>query len=250
MKKITINIPDGLSSLEEAHLIKDKLVQKALSGTGKNRDQKRIGDRVKVGYTETTIVIKRDVSDHIETVKCNACGCDYQSDMFKRIYINYGGRTKELRYCSEDCCKTVIDICGPGRARFKKKDLKFTHFMCSLLFVLLSWTASSQKFDDKAAHFLVNSHGVPLIGITAFQYGYSQPKSILLGASVMTAVSLGKEVADKQRGGRFSWEDISYDARGIVAGAFITLVVNGLIQHYRDNRAAEKAYRNYKPVQF
>lgn len=119
-----------------------------------------------------------------------------------------------------------------------------------IFFLLIACNLKAQKIDDKALHFLVNSHGVPLIGITAFQYGYSQPKSILLGASVMTAVSFGKEIADKQRGGRFSWEDIQYDGRGIVAGAFITLVVNGLIQHFRDNRAVEKAYRNYKPVEF
>ncbi len=118
----------------------------------------------------------------------------------------------------------------------------------TILLMLITFKVVAQP--DKVAHFLVNSHGVPLIGITAFQYGYSQPKSILLGASVMTAVSLGKEVSDKQRGGIFSWSDISYDARGIITGAFITLVVNGLIQHFRDIRAVEKAYRNYKPVEF
>lgn len=116
------------------------------------------------------------------------------------------------------------------------------------IFTLITVSVNAQK--DQVFHFLVNSHGVPAIGITMYQMGYNQAKSIFIPAAVMGGISLAKEISDKQRGGIISKPDLFADARGIVAGAFITMVVNGLIQHVRDNRAVKHAYRNYKPVEF
>lgn len=122
--------------------------------------------------------------------------------------------------------------------------------MKTLIILIILGALSVKAQKDQALHFLVNSHGVPAMGITMYQFGYSQPKSILIPMAVMSGISIAKEISDKQRGGIFSKPDLISDAKGVITGAFITLVVNGLIQHVRDNRAVKHAYRNYKPVEF
>lgn len=127
-KRIELEIPDGLSSYEEAAEIGKRLMQKSLSGSGYDRNNKQIGERTKIKHLETIIVIKRKGGKYIETLKCSVCGCDYQSDLAKKIFVNYGGVTKQRTYCSDNCDQSVIDVCGTGRAAFKKKDLKFNYF--------------------------------------------------------------------------------------------------------------------------
>lgn len=112
--------------------------------------------------------------------------------------------------------------------------------------MLFSLSVSAQS--DKYLHFLINSHGVPSIGITMHQFGYSQAQCIIIPSAIMAAVSFGKEVRDKQSGGIFSWKDIDADMRGLITGAFITLAVNGVQQHIQDKRVADRAYQFYNPI--
>lgn len=118
-----------------------------------------------------------------------------------------------------------------------------------LLFIVLTCKGQGLKISDKDLHFLVNSHGVPMIGITMFQKGYTQAESIVVPVVLMTIVSVGKEIYDMHHGGIFSIDDLIADAKGIVTGAFITLVVNGLIVHFRGIREAERARKFYNPLE-
>lgn len=124
MKKIRIKIPDNLSPEEEAVEIGQRLVQKALSGSATKRESKRIGDFVEIKELETNIIIERvSHQKNIELVKCNVCGCDYQSDLFKSVWHNYGGKHRKIHVCSESCQKELLLFLGK-RASIKRKDLK------------------------------------------------------------------------------------------------------------------------------
>ena len=123
-KPIKISIPFGLSAKDEVNAISERLIQKKLSGKGVNENKKQIGDRVDVHYLEQTIIVKRVPKEKIiEYVKCSACNCDYQSDLFFPVFVNYGGKNKKLKFCSVICQENVIDLCGEGRAS-KKNNLK------------------------------------------------------------------------------------------------------------------------------
>ena len=103
-KPIRITIPDNLSKEDEVFAITKKLQQKALSGHGRQEDKKMIGDYNKVTDLTTTIIVERKSKEKpIEMVKCPDCGCEYQNDMFFPVYVNYGGKNKLLKYCSESC---------------------------------------------------------------------------------------------------------------------------------------------------
>lgn len=123
MKKINIKIPDDLSPKEEALLIAQRLNQKMLAGHGRQMDKLRIGTQVDIKHLTTQITIERTGDKPIEMVTCNVCGCDYQNNTYKGVWVNYGGERKEVKTCSENCGSALIDLCGIGRAAFKKKDL-------------------------------------------------------------------------------------------------------------------------------
>lgn len=124
-KPIRITIPDNLSKEDEVFAITKKLQQKSLSGHGRQEDKKMIGDYNKVTDLTTTIIVERKSKEKpIEMVKCTACGCEYQNDMFFPVYVNYGGKNKLLKYCSENCQEAVIEVCGEGRASKKRNGLK------------------------------------------------------------------------------------------------------------------------------
>lgn len=124
-KPIRITIPDNLSKEDEVFAISKKLQQKALSGHGRQEDRKMIGDYNQIIDLTTTIIVERKSKEKpIEMVKCTACGCEYQNDMFFPVYVNYGGQNKLLKYCSESCQESVIEVCGEGRASKKRTGLK------------------------------------------------------------------------------------------------------------------------------
>ncbi len=124
MKKIKIVIPDDLTPQQEAAEIAQRLMQKALSGTEKQIDKLRIGTQVDIKELTTQITIERTGAKPIEMIKCSVCSSKYQSDLFFPLFVNYGGQKKKLKYCSQACRNTVLDICGEGRAAIKQKDLK------------------------------------------------------------------------------------------------------------------------------
>lgn len=117
------------------------------------------------------------------------------------------------------------------------------------IIILLLISLNLQSQIDKELHFLANSNGAPLIGVTAYNLGLTQIQALTLSGVSMTAISFGKEIRDKESGSRFGWDDIIADGQGLVVGLFITLVINGVTQHIRDQRAAKKAYENYRKIE-
>lgn len=127
--------------------------------------------------------------------------------------------------------------------------LKINKINMKNIIVMLFITFNLQSQIDKQLHFLANSNGAPLIGVTAYNLGLTQIQALTLSAISMTIIDFSKEISDKQRGGEFSWTDINADGKGLVTGLFITLVINGITQHIRDKRTAKKAYENYKKME-
>ena len=123
-KPIKIKISDGLSPLEESQEISSKLRQKLLASNANQFDKKRIGEGIDVKHLSTTIIIERTGEKPIEMVRCNVCGCEYQSDMYKPVVVNYGGKVKTIKTCSQNCQESLIELCGVGRAGKTKKELK------------------------------------------------------------------------------------------------------------------------------
>lgn len=123
-KNLKIVINDGLTLDEEVIEIASKLKQKLLASNANQVDKKRIGDEYKISHLTTQITIERKGLKPLELVPCNVCGCEYQNDMFKKVFVNYGGKNKIIKVCSENCQDDLISICGIGRAAKKKADLK------------------------------------------------------------------------------------------------------------------------------
>lgn len=127
-KKITIKIADDLTPKQEAMEISKMLTQKLLAGNGNQVDKLRIGDQIDIKHLETEILIQRIGATPIEMITCNVCGHDYQSNLYKGVWTNYGGKTKEVKTCSDECAQSLISICGEGRASLKKKKLTPVRF--------------------------------------------------------------------------------------------------------------------------
>lgn len=124
MNKIEIKVPDNLTPEKEALLIAKKLQQKQLSGSGKSKDQLRIGTEVTVQHLQTQITITRTSTEKpIEMVKCNVCGCEYQNNTAVHYWHNYGGKPIQMAVCSTDCQDAVIEFLG-DRAAITKNKLK------------------------------------------------------------------------------------------------------------------------------
>lgn len=126
MKKqvININISADLTPEQETIEISKILRAKHLSGSAKNKHQNiRIGQGIDIKQLQTTIIVNR-VAKFIEFVPCNVCGCEYQNDLFKKVFVNYGGKVKYIKVCSTSCQEQMIDMCGEGRAATSAKKLK------------------------------------------------------------------------------------------------------------------------------
>lgn len=126
--KVIITIPDTLTDQEEKRLNSERLVQKQLSFHGNELNKLRIGNNLEVKNLTTQIIINRTGEKPIEFIPCNVCGCDYQSNLFKIVFVNYGGKNKSIKVCSENCQHTLIEICGKGRAALKLKQLTPVRF--------------------------------------------------------------------------------------------------------------------------
>lgn len=122
MNNIEINIPDNLTPDKELLLIAKKLQQKQLSGSGKTKEQLRIGTEVTVQHLQTQITINRTSTEKpIEMVKCNVCGCEYQNNTAVHYWRNYGGKPKQVAVCSTGCQNAVIEFLGKRAAKTKNK---------------------------------------------------------------------------------------------------------------------------------
>jgi len=125
MKTIKIRIPDNLSGEKEAFAIGKQLAKKSLSGGGQNKDVKRLGNQIDVIDLQTTIIVERFSTEKpIIMQTCNVCNCEYQSDMAKHYYHNYGGKRVKRSVCSADCVQFMVDNFG---ARIQKSASKLPH---------------------------------------------------------------------------------------------------------------------------
>jgi hypothetical protein len=122
MEKIIIKIPDNLTPEEERFAIFKKM-GKALAPPKKK--QLAIGEGYIVQQLQTEIVIVREPVVKLTVVhECSVCKTLFEPvDGFK-LYVNYGGITRERLYCSNSCREVVIGICGEGRASKTKGKLK------------------------------------------------------------------------------------------------------------------------------
>lgn len=114
MKKIiNIKIADNLNEQEEIFAIAKQLTQKHLSSGGQNKAVKRIGDEINITDLKTTIIIDRVSTEKPITMNtCNVCGCEYQSNVAKHYFHNYGGNRKKRFVCSTECQQFMIDTFG------------------------------------------------------------------------------------------------------------------------------------------
>lgn len=96
--------------------------------------------------------------------------------------------------------------------------------------LVLAFTLSPQPGDswtgrDKLKHF-VAAAAIQSVGYAVWRRGDTSRSAALWRATAVTAtVSLGKEVLDRQRGGRFSGRDLAWDAGG--AGAATLAIIHG-----------------------
>ncbi len=80
---------------------------------------------------------------------------------------------------------------------------------------------------DKALHF-VRAGIIQCAVYAQLRALGASPNGAQLGASVATSgASLAEEFRDAQRGGRFSWRDLTWDAAGGVTGGFVATKVDG-----------------------
>lgn len=121
-KDVRIVIDDNLSEQEELLEIAKRLRQKSLSSSGISKQHKRIGNQVDVKSLETTITIVRKSKEKpIEFVTCNLCGCEYQSDLGKVYYHNYGGKRNKKKVCSDNCLNNILDALGNRASKSASK---------------------------------------------------------------------------------------------------------------------------------
>jgi uncharacterized protein YfiM (DUF2279 family) len=74
---------------------------------------------------------------------------------------------------------------------------------------------------DKAKHFFLASFVQSAAFGTLNASGLDRRTSFIGASAVSIGVSLGKEIADRRRGGRFSARDLVWDAAGIAAASVI-----------------------------
>lgn len=70
--------------------------------------------------TQTSNIIERKINAKKEA-KCSCCGSVYEKKKSVKLYTNYGGNSRTIKYCSENCADIVIDI-SPNRV--SRKPLK------------------------------------------------------------------------------------------------------------------------------
>lgn len=125
MKTIKIKIADNLTPAQEALEIGKQLTKKSLSGGGQNKEVKRIGNQLDVIDITTQIIVERVSTEKpIEMLKCNVCGCEYQSNMAKSYFHNYGGKRQKRNVCSDDCVSFMVENFG---VRVAKSAMKLPH---------------------------------------------------------------------------------------------------------------------------
>jgi hypothetical protein len=120
-KVIKVKIPSETKDIDLGLFVKKRLDQKALTSNGREKFT-QIGDRIDVLEDKIIIEVTREYKEPIITmVKCNVCNCEYQSNLFKKYFHNYGGKIKMVKVCSDECVNTVLDYFGERVSKSKSK---------------------------------------------------------------------------------------------------------------------------------
>lgn len=125
MKTIKIKIADNLTAEQEAFAIGKQLAKRALSSGAQNKEVKRIGTQIDIIDLKTTIEVERFSTEKaITMLTCSVCGCEYQSNMAKYYFHNYGGGRQRRLVCSVGCVDYMVDNFAP---RVQKSANKLPH---------------------------------------------------------------------------------------------------------------------------
>lgn len=73
-------------------------------------------DLVPVQHTALT----KNINPKKEAV-CNCCRKVYDKKQAQSVFTNYGGMVRELKYCSDNCADTVVELIGGRTSRDKSK---------------------------------------------------------------------------------------------------------------------------------
>jgi len=123
----TIKILANLSPEKEAIEIA-KQILKTPSLLGSNSHQVFIGEsEVEIKELNSIIKIERLPIEPIMLV-CSCCDCNFDKKDGRKIYQNYGGKVRDIFYCSDECVNYVLSFLPPDRASKKRKDLQIQGF--------------------------------------------------------------------------------------------------------------------------
>jgi len=119
---IKIKIPSDTTDEQFGEVIKKRLNQKMLSGSGVNKNVKMIGQYVEVLQDNITIKVERIYNEPIiEMATCNVCNSEYQNTDAKYYFHNYGGKTKKVAVCSNECIDFMVENFGVRVSKTKSK---------------------------------------------------------------------------------------------------------------------------------
>ena len=124
MTNVKIKIPTNLTPQQEAIEISKKLLKSSLL---ENKSKILIGLDLEVQKLKTTIEIERIAPEPIMS-RCSVCDCNFEEKIGKKLFTNYGGRVKQITYCSEICRDEVILILPSNRYSLTKSKLKKIKF--------------------------------------------------------------------------------------------------------------------------
>lgn len=126
MEKIRISIPDNLTPEQEVFKIAQHLGAKMLPKGEMNKIY--IGNGYEIKESQTVIEIVRIPTEKVLVTHECFCGIVFTRSVGYKLYSNYGGKTKTLYYCSDNCRQQVIDIAGERVSKIKNKLKPFMKF--------------------------------------------------------------------------------------------------------------------------
>jgi len=120
---ITIKIPANLTKEKEAIEVAKQILKNPIL-IGNNNNVLLIGnENIEIQELNSFIKIERIPIEPIMNA-CSCCDTNFEKSTGKKVYVNYGGKKKELVYCSDKCRNVLLDILPLNRYSFTKTKLK------------------------------------------------------------------------------------------------------------------------------
>lgn len=120
-----IKIQANLSKEKEAIEIAKQILKNPIL-IGKNNIL--IGSsNIEVQELNTFLKIERVPKEPLMSI-CSCCDINFEKNLGKKLYVNYGGKTKLNHYCSDKCRNEVLNILPSNRASIDKKKLQTQFF--------------------------------------------------------------------------------------------------------------------------